>query len=113
MNDGLPLRDLGGSDGHCGGNDSRQTDRNTNDEENQAVHEEIDDPNSAIKPGNPNDCDKDHDKEDKDHANALDHLGEVTFTACRGSNQPRRPPQKRHVAGSSCNDQSIASLDGG
>lgn len=78
LDDSLLLGEVGGTDSHGGGDDSWETDWDTNDGNSEGEAEDIDDSVGAVERGNPDDQESENDKAQKDSTNTVENLSEMT-----------------------------------
>ena len=113
LDDGLLLGEVGGTDGHGGGDDGGETDGHTDDGDGQGELEDGDDGVGAVEAGSPDDQVGEDDEDEEDGADVVEHLGEVTSASRGGVDEGGGATDEGVVTGGSDDDESLATLDGG
>lgn len=113
LDDSLLLGEVGGTDGHGGGDDGGETDGHTDDGDGQGELEDGDNGVGAVEAGNPDDQVGENDEDEEDGADAVEHLGEVTSTGRGGVYKGGGTTNKGVVTGGGDDHESLATLDGG
>jgi len=112
LNDSLLAGEVGGADSHSGGDDSGETDGDTNDGDGQGELEDKDDGVGAVEAGNPNDQVGENDENQENRADAIEHLSEVASSGASGVDKGSGAADEGVVTGGSDNDESLTTLDG-
>jgi hypothetical protein len=113
LDDSLLLGEVCGADSHGGGNDSGETDGNTNDSNGEGELQDGNDVVGAIEGADPDDQESEDDQDQENRTNAVEDLSEVTSSAGSRGDEGCSATDEGGVTGGSDNDESLTTLDGG
>lgn len=113
LDDGLLLGEVGGTDSHGGGDDSGETDGDTNDGDGKGKLEDLDDGVGAVERGNPNDEESEDDEDKENGTDTVQDLSEVTRAGRSSVNESSSATDEGVVTGGSDDDESLTTLDSG
>ena len=113
LDDGLLLGEVGSTDSHGGGDDSGETDGDTNDSDTQGKAQDLDDGVGAVEAGNPDDEQGEDNQDQEDCSDAVQDLSEVTSSGVGSVDKGGSTTDEGVVAGGSDNDEGLTTLDGG
>jgi len=111
LDDGLLLGEVGSTDGHGGGDDGRETDRDTDDGNGESELEDHDNRVRTVKAGNPDDQEGQNDKDQQDGADAVEHLREVTAAGAGGADEGSSTANEGVVTSGCDDEESFTTLD--
>lgn len=113
LDDSLLLGEVSSADGHGGGDDSGQTDGDTNDGDGQGELEDGDDAVGAVERGNPGNEQGEDDKNEQDSSNSVEDLGEVTASGGGSVDEGGGTTNEGVVTGGGDDHEGLTTLDGG
>jgi hypothetical protein len=113
LDDSLLLGEVCGADSHGGGNDSGETDGNTNYSDGKGELEDGNDVVGAIERADPDDQESEDDQDEENRTNAVEDLSEVTSSAGSRGNEGCSATNEGGVTGGSDDDESLTTLDSG
>lgn len=113
LDDSLLLGEVGGTNSHGGGDDSGETDRDTNNGDGQGEAEDILNAVGAVEGRNPDD-EKSHDDEDQQNrTDAVENLGEMASATSGLGDEGGGATDEGVVTSGSDDDEGFTTLDGG
>lgn len=113
LDNGLLLGEVGSTDSHGGGDDSRETDGNTNNGDGQGESEDVDDRVGAVERRNPDDEKGEDDQDEKNRTDTVENLGEVTGATSGLGDESSGTTDEGVVTSRSNDDESLTTLDSG
>ncbi len=113
LDNSLLLGKVGGTDGHGGGDDSGETDRDTDNGDGQGEAKDIDNAVGAVEGRNPDDEESQDDEDQKNRANAVENLGEMTSATSGLGDESSGATDEGVVTGGGDDDEGLTTLDGG
>lgn len=113
LDDSLLLGEVGGANSHGGGDDSGETDRDTNNGDGQGEAENIDNAVGAVERRNPDDEKSGDDKDQENRTNAVENLGEMTSATSGLGDESSGATDEGVVTSGGDDDEGLTTLDGG
>lgn len=113
LHDGLLAGEVGGTDGHGGGDDSGQTDGHTDDGNSKGELEDLDDLVGAVEGANPDDQVGEDNQDQEDSSDTVKNFSEVTASGGGGVDEGGGATNEGVVTGGANDDESLTTLDGG
>lgn len=112
LNNGLLLGEVSGTDSHGGGDDSWETDGDTNDGDGEGELEDGHDAVGSVERGDPNDEESDNDENQQNGTDAVEHLREVTSAGGGRGDERSSATDEGRVTGGSDDHEGLTTLDG-
>jgi len=113
LDDSLLLSKVGGTDSHGGGNDSGKTDGNTNDGDGKSEAEDVHNSVGTVEGRNPDNEESGDDENQKDRANAVENLSEVTSSTSGLRNKGSSTTDEGVVTSGGNDNEGLTTLDSG
>jgi hypothetical protein len=113
LDDSLLLGEVGSTDSHGGGNDSGETDGDTNDGNGKGVLEDVNDRVGAVERADPDDQEGEDDEDEQNGTDTVQNLSEVTLTTSGSVDESGGATDEGVVTGGGDDNEGLTTLDTG